>query len=66
MKRPTGDGKGKETEIPAELADDLAAYREKLIEAAAEGDDDLTMKYLEGEELTPEEIKDGLKNNCYG
>jgi elongation factor G len=57
----TGDGKGKETEIPAELADDLAAYREKLIEAAAEGDDDLTMKYLEGEELTPEEIKDGLK-----
>ena len=57
----TGDGKGKETEIPAELADDLAAYREKLIEAAAEGDDDLTMIYLEGEELTPEEIKDGLK-----
>ncbi|HPZ43818.1 MAG TPA: elongation factor G [Bacillota bacterium] len=57
----TGEGKGKEAEIPAELADDLAVYREQLIEAAAEGDDDLTMKYLEGEELTPEEIKDGLK-----
>lgn len=57
----TGEGKGKETEIPADLADELAAYREQLVEAAAEGDDDLTMKYLEGEELTPEEIKDGLK-----
>jgi len=57
----TGEGKGKETEIPADLADDLAAYREQLVEAAAEGDDDLTMKYLEGEELTPEEIKEGLK-----
>jgi elongation factor G len=57
----TGEGKGKEAEIPAGLAEDLAAYREQLIEAAAEGDDDLTMKYLEGEELTPEEIKDGLQ-----
>lgn len=58
-----GAGRGKETSIPAELADDVAQYREQLIEAAAEGDDDLTMKYLEGEELTPEEIKDGLKKS---
>ncbi|MCL6559601.1 MAG: elongation factor G, partial [Firmicutes bacterium] len=59
----TGDGKGKETAVPAELAGDIAQYREQLIEAAAEGDDDLTMKYLEGEELTPDEVKDGLKKS---
>lgn len=58
-----GAGKGQETAIPDELADDVAQYKEQLIEAAAEGDDDLTMKYLEGEELTPEEIKDGLKKS---
>jgi elongation factor G len=58
-----GAGKGKEIAIPAELADEVAQYREQLIEAAAEGDDDLTMKYLEGEELTPDEIKDGLKKS---
>jgi elongation factor G len=59
----TGDGKGKEAAIPGELADEIARYREQLIEAAAEGDDDLTMKYLEGEELTLDEIKDGLKKS---
>ncbi len=59
----TGEGKGKETGIPGDLEDEVASYREQLIEAAAEGDDDLTMKYLEGEELTPDEIKDGLKKS---
>jgi elongation factor G len=59
----TGDGKGKETGNPGDLEDEVASYREQLIEAAAEGDDDLTMKYLEGEELTPDEIKDGLKKS---
>lgn len=59
----TGEGKGKETGIPGDLEDDVASYQEQLIEAAAEGDDDLTMKYLEGEELTPDEIKDGLKKS---
>ncbi|AGL01442.1 translation elongation factor EF-G [Desulfoscipio gibsoniae DSM 7213] len=58
-----GDGKAKEIAIPDELQDQLEEYREKLVEAAAEGDDDLTMKYLEGEELTPEEIKSGLHNS---
>ncbi len=58
-----GAGKGKEITVPAELADEIEQYREQLIEAAAEGDDDLTMKYLEGEELTPDEIKDGLKKS---
>ncbi|MDD3653004.1 MAG: elongation factor G [Desulfotomaculaceae bacterium] len=59
----SGDGKGKEVPVPEDLASDIAQYHEQLIEAAAESDDDLTMKYLEGEELTPEEIKDGLKKS---
>ncbi|CCO07112.1 elongation factor G [Desulforamulus hydrothermalis] len=61
QKALTGDGKGKETPIPGELVDQTAVYREALVEAAAEGDDELTMKYLEGEELTPDEIKDGFR-----
>lgn len=56
-----GDGKGKETEVPGDLADAVEVYRESLIEAAAEGDDVLTMKYLEGEQLTSEEIVDGFR-----
>lgn len=54
------NGKAKAVDIPADLSDDIETYREMLIEAAAEGDDDLTMKYLEGEELTKEEILAGL------
>ena len=41
------DGKASEAEIPAELADRVKEYREKLVEAAAETDDDLLTKYLE-------------------
>ncbi|MCL6638350.1 MAG: elongation factor G [Firmicutes bacterium] len=63
QKAYTGDGKGKEAPVPGDLAGAAASYREQLIEAAAEGDDDLTMKYLEGEELTDEEIKDGLNKS---
>ncbi|MGI6684742.1 MAG: elongation factor G [Bacillota bacterium] len=55
------NGKASETAIPDELMSDVETYREMMIEAAAEGDDDLTMKYLEGEELTNEEIIAGLK-----
>jgi elongation factor G len=54
-------GKYNETEIPGELQEDSATYRLSLIEAAAESDDELLMKYLEGEELSPEEIVQGLK-----
>jgi elongation factor G len=58
-----GDGgKGfEEIEIPDELTSRAEELREILIEAAAEGEDELTEKYLEGEELTPEEIMRGLK-----
>lgn len=54
-------GKMNEIEIPAELQDQVAEHREAIMEAAAEGDDELLMKYLEGEELTPEEIIAGFK-----
>jgi len=50
-----------EQEIPAELADKAAEYREKLIEAIAESDEELMEKYFAGEELTEEEIKKGIK-----
>ncbi len=49
------------TAAPADLADAIAAAREGLIERIAESDDDLTLKFLEGEELTAEEIANGLK-----
>jgi elongation factor G len=60
MKAYPGDGR-KAQDIPAEYQDDAETARMELIEAAAEGEDELLMKYLEGEELTPEEIIQGLK-----
>ena len=48
-------------EIPAEMADRAAEYREKLLEAVAETDDDLMELYLGGEELTVEQIKLGIR-----
>ena len=58
------DDLGKEIEvcdIPAELQAQAEEFRAKLIEAAAEQDDELMMKYLEGEELTEEEIIKGIR-----
>lgn len=57
------DGKAKEIPVPADMADMVAEYRDKLVEASVEADDELMMKYLEGEELTLEEIVSGL---CQG
>lgn len=50
-----------ETEIPEDLKELVEEYRVKLVEAVAESDDGLMEKYLEGEELTNEEIKQGLR-----
>ena len=60
MKAYPGDGKSAE-EIPAEFSDEAESARMELVEAAAEGKDELLMKYLEGEELSPKEVMQGLK-----
>ena len=49
------------TDIPAEFSDEVSVARMELIEAAAEGEDALLEKYLEGGELSAEEINRGLK-----
>ena len=56
------DGKQYHVEdVPADLADQVEELREQIIETAAEGSDELMEKYLEGEELTMEEIKTSLR-----
>ena len=49
------------SDIPEDMADDVAKYRELLVEAAAEANEELMDKYLEEGELTLEEIKKGLR-----
>ncbi|MGN1182151.1 MAG: elongation factor G, partial [Faecalibacillus sp.] len=49
------------SEIPEDMRDQAEEYREKMIESAVSFDDDLMMKYLEGEELTEEEIKSAIR-----
>lgn len=56
-----GSGKVTVQEIPADMTDDVALYKEALVEAAAEADDDLINKYLEGEELTDDEVRAGIQ-----
>lgn len=53
----------REAEIPPMLRDQAEASREKLVEAAAEADDELLNKYLEGESINNEEILAGLKKS---
>jgi elongation factor G len=53
-------GKMSVGEVPAELAEEVEAARETLIEDIAEADDSLVERYLEGEELSPEELAGGL------
>jgi elongation factor G len=48
------------SEPPAEVADDLERYREMLVEAVSEQDDELLTKYLEGEDISSEELNAGL------
>ena len=51
-------------EIPADIADKCAQMREFLVENAAEATEEMMEKYLEGEELTEEEIKQGIRLRC--
>lgn len=50
-----------ETAVPAHMKELVAEYREKLLETVAEADEELMVKYLENQPLTPEEIKRGLR-----
>ena len=59
------DDLGKEievTEIPEDMKEMADQYRFELIEAVAETDEELLMKYLDGEELTEQEIKEAIRN----
>ncbi len=54
-------GKGAAGDIPADLADQVETLRAETVERLVEGDDEVMMKYLEGEEVTDEELMDCLK-----
>jgi len=51
-------------DIPADLEAKAQEYREKLMDVVCELDDDLMNKYFEGEEITEEEIKAGIRKGC--
>ena len=58
------DDLGKEieiTDIPADLADTAQEWHDKMIEAVAEADEELMMKFLEGEEITKAEVKKAIR-----
>jgi len=55
------DGKAVEGPVPGELADEIEAYRQELLETVAETDDELLMRYLDGEELEISLILQALK-----
>jgi len=59
-----GDGKFEEGDIPADLRASAEAYREQLIERVAECSDALTMKYLDGEEISDDEILHALHDGA--
>ena len=54
-------GGAKEADVPADMLDDVALYRESLMEQVAETDDELIEKFLEEGELTNEDLVNGLK-----
>lgn len=56
-----GSAKAKKEDIPADMADEVAELRNQLIEAAAEADEALMEKFFGDEELTPDEIRGGLR-----
>ena len=52
--------------IPEDLAELATEYREKLVEAVAETSEELMMKYLEGTEMSEQEIRDGIRRGVIG
>jgi elongation factor G len=59
---PEGQKEAKPGEIPAELADQVAEYREKLLDSVVETDEGLMERYLDGQELADEEVAHALKD----
>ncbi len=59
---PEGGREGERTEIPGETADLAAEYREKLLDAVVETDEGLMERYLDGQELSDEEVAKALKD----
>jgi elongation factor G len=57
---------GTPSDVPVDLRESAEAARERLVEAAAETDDDLITKYLEGEPLTEAEVRRGVRAGCVG
>ncbi|MBW2442749.1 MAG: elongation factor G [Deltaproteobacteria bacterium] len=56
------DGKAQKSDVPADMQDQVDSERENLIENIAEADDELIERYLEGEELTDEDLKAALRS----
>jgi len=54
----------KEEEIPEDLIDEAQQYREQMLEALSDIDEELMMKYLEGEEISEEEIRRAIRKGC--
>jgi len=61
-----GSGKFEEKDIPANMQDDAAAYRKKMVEQIAETEDSLLEKYLDKGDLSQEDIIAGLKHGTIG
>ncbi len=59
---PEGEHESKPGPIPDELADQVAEYREKLLDAVVETDEGLMERYLDGQELTADEVAHALKD----
>ena len=59
---PDGDGKGKEGEIPAELADEAQKAHEALVEMVAEGNDAFMEEFFDSGTLSPEHMIEGLRS----
>src|SRR5215469_1301154 len=53
--------KSETTQIPADLLEDARRHREALVEAVADSDDELTLKYLEGEAISKSELRSALR-----
>jgi elongation factor G len=59
---PEGDREGKPGDIPAEMSEQVEQYRTQLLDSVVETDEALMERYLDGQELSPEEVASALKS----